>query len=85
MHGAMELGSQRPDQKDQKLAVYYNFAAKSRSGKAIYYDFVTEISQRPRYSEWGSQRPQGFFHACNCDNKKGERIKALYYIFPPFH
>ena len=56
--GAWEPGSQRPD---QKLAKYYNFAAKSRSGQAIYYDFVTEISQQPRYSEWGSQRPQGFF------------------------
>ena len=42
--GAWEPGSQRPD---HKLAKYYNFAAKSRSGQAIYYDFVTEISQQP--------------------------------------
>ena len=58
--GSWEPGSQRPD---QKLAIYYDFAAKSCSGQAIYYDFVTKISQQPRYSEWGYQRPQGFFHA----------------------
>ena len=42
--GSWEPGSQRPD---QKLAKYYDFAAKSLSGQAIYYDFVTEISQSP--------------------------------------
>ena len=59
--GAWEPGSQRPD---QKLAIYYDFAAKSRSGQAIYYDFVTEISQQPRYSDWAPSGHRSFFHAC---------------------
>ena len=56
--GAWEPGSQRPD---QKLAIYYDFAAKSRSGQAIYNDFVAEISQQPRYSDWAPSGHRSFF------------------------
>ena len=44
---AREPGSQR---RDPILAIFYGFAAKSRSGQAIHYDFINKILQRPRYS-----------------------------------
>ena len=58
MKKAREPGSRAPNGQTRN---YITILQQNLAAAKLYNDFVTEISQQPRYSEWGSQRPQGFF------------------------
>jgi hypothetical protein len=58
MKKAREPGSRAPNGQTRN---YITILQQNLAAAKLYNDFVTEISQQPRYSEWGSQRQQVFF------------------------